>query len=79
MLYEIGDIVQIKSKEWWDQQPKDSDEDAYDDWSQCFSREMVRYCGEITKIKDIILGFYVLEIDNHYYWIDEFLEDGVIL
>ena len=50
MIYNVGDKVRIKSKEWYDE---NKDEDGNVNIPFLFNSEMSYYCGEITTITKI--------------------------
>lgn len=79
MKYKVGDIVTIKSKEWYDE---NKDEYGYIDCgSQEFTNSMVEFCGlKATicglKAKGHNAGVYWINIDkNRYIWTDEMFEE----
>lgn len=74
MKHKVGDKVRIKSKEWWDAQPKDVDGDVTCN-EECFTREMAEYCGKVATISHIDDGAYNLK-EFEYYWTDEMFDDS---
>lgn len=86
MKHNIGDVVRIKSKEWYE---KNRDEDGrlrIDTWI-FFISKMAIYCGDIATITNIheTLGeynniVYLYDIDKdggRYDWTDEMFEDSI--
>lgn len=53
--YKVGDKVRIKSKEWYNSQPKDKDRDIIppEGYLLYFFRSMQMYCGEVYTIESI--------------------------
>ena len=78
MKHKVGDTVRIKSREWWDAQPKN--EYGYVNCGLCyFMNEMVQYCGRVTKIIKIEGKEYFINIDyQRWYWTDEMFEDDAM-
>lgn len=74
MKYKVGDKVRIKSKEWWDAQPKDVDGDVTCN-KECFTRCMAEYCGKVATISHIDDVTYNLK-EFDYYWTDEMFDDS---
>lgn len=74
MKYKVGDKVRIKSKEWWNAQPKDADGDVTcnEEW---FTRYMAEYCGKVATISHIDDVTYNLKEFN-YHWTDEMFDDS---
>ena len=52
MKYNVGDKVRIKSKEWWDKQPKNESGDV-DCGADTFTDMMTVLCGKVVEISDI--------------------------
>lgn len=73
MKYKVGDKVRIKSKDWWNAQPKD-----VDGYVKCneeyFTRCMTEYCGKVATISHIDDVTYNLK-EFEYYWTDEMFDD----
>lgn len=73
MKYKVGDKVRIKSKEWWDAQPKDlcgsvrCGEDK-------FNSSMTFMCGKIARIEDISEGLLYHIEGFGYNWTDDMIE-----
>lgn len=75
MKYKIGDKVKIKSREWWDAQPKNKYGSV-----QCgadyFTSEMTEICGrevEIEKVFPCFNKYWIKEFSC--LWTDEMFED----
>lgn len=80
LKHRVGDIVKIKSREWYDKN-KDLEGEIY--LKDCaFAAPMAKYLGKtatITAITDSIS--YCLDIDKqdwHWHWTDDMFEDEVI-
>ena len=73
MKYKVGDKVQIKNLDWYNQN-KDEDGDVY--LSMSFVANMSKYCGQVaTIIKASGHNKYKIALDNGYYnWSDEMFE-----
>ena len=62
MIYNVGDKVRIKSKEWYDE---NKDEDGNVNIPFFFNSEMSYYCGEITTITKIEkYSYYRIYLDE---------------
>lgn len=73
MKHKIGDKVKIKSKEWWNAQPKNCN--GFVECGEiCFTMNMTRMCGKTAIIVEIIEDGYCLK-DFGYIWNDEMFED----
>lgn len=74
MKYKVGDKVRIKSKEWWNAQPKDEDGSV-----KCgvdyFTELMTLYCGQVATISSCEDGFYLLKGIEHN-WTDGMFKDS---
>lgn len=72
MKYKVGDKVKVRSKEWWDAQPKN----AYG-YVECgadvFSEGMTYMCGEIVTISAIRSNTYRIG-EGMFNWTDEMFE-----
>jgi len=77
MKHKIGDVVTIKSKEWYS---KNKDKFGNVECGHVyFVRGMSKYCGVIAVIKDVDKGdeLYSIDIDGYaYFWTDEMFEDA---
>lgn len=75
MKYKVGDKVRIKSKEWWDAQPKN--ENGNVEIIDYFTRAMSEYCGRTATIEVLLKGKYLLDVENQTYpWTDEMFDDS---
>lgn len=76
MKHKVGDIVRIKSREWYN-----INQGEYSK-VRCgnifFFEEMSVYCGKSAKIENIIDSeYYCLDVDNHeWFWSDEMFEES---
>ena len=77
MKHKVGDTVRIKSREWWDAQPKNSC-GSVKCGENFFTYNMTELCGQYAKI----VGYsnsYDLNIDNSKYgWTDEMFEEDTM-
>lgn len=72
MKYKVGDKVKVRSKEWWDAQPKN----AYGNvkcGSEVFVEGMTYMCGKTVTISAIRSNTYRIG-DEAFYWTDEMFE-----
>ena len=73
MKYKIGDIVKIKSQEWYD---KNKDEYGRVHCKCLFVDNMSEYLGKTAKIIEKCDNYYDLNIDGgKWNWTDEMFED----
>lgn len=72
MNYKEGDKVKVRSKEWWDAQPKNKYGNV-----QCgvdkFTKDMVDMCGKTVTISVVAVDGYLVD-GSDYYWTDEMFE-----
>lgn len=73
MKHKVGDKVRIKSREWWDAQPK-NDRGSVDCGEDNFTENMTFYCGQVATISSFENGLYFLKGISHN-WTDEMFED----
>lgn len=69
MKHKIGDKVKVRSKEWWNAQPKNS-EGSVECGSETFTEAMTEMCGKVVTITDAWGGYYFI---NNLGW--SFTED----
>ena len=77
MKYKVGNIVQIKSLDWY---KKNKDEDGWveEEHLSSFGFDMSEYCGMKAKIASVLDDYYVIDIDNgKWCWCDYMFEDGI--
>lgn len=72
MKHKVGDKVRVKSKEWWEAQPKSSG--SVKCGCESFTQLMTPMCGNIVEICDILEDTYSIKGDYHN-WTDEMFED----
>ena len=79
MSKNIGELVQIRSKEWFEKNKEYINNEFRVDRGESFffSEDMLKYCGKIATIKEIKFGgAYDLDLDNGSYgWCDFMFED----
>lgn len=73
MKYKVGDKVRIKSKEWWDAQPKDEHGNVCCG-NDIFIKAMTEVCGRNATISECNKGFYYIS-EFGYKWTDEMFEE----
>lgn len=72
MRYKAGDKVRVKSKEWWDAQPKTLS-GSVKCGSKSFTAGMTEFCGQVVTIEEIIDDAYLVE-GNCYHWTGKMFE-----
>ena len=79
MKHNIGDLVQIKSRLWFERNKNKNDYNNYN-----FSYEMAAYCGKVlyvSRISDQYNHPYSLKMGDgttlNYYWCEEWIEDEI--
>jgi hypothetical protein len=77
--HKIGDVVRVKSKEWYDKSAKTEIGDIAIDQPSghiWFCKKMTQYCGQELTITSVTeQGNYFTKEANDYLWCDEFFED----
>lgn len=76
MKHKVGDKVRIKSKAWWNAQPKNTS-GSVDCGADTFTELMTDMCGKIVEIRDILKDTYFITGDHHN-WTDEMFEDSTL-
>ena len=79
MKYKVGNIVQIKSLDWY---KKNKDEDGWvkEERLSSFVFNMSEYCGMKAKITAVLYNYYFIDIDNgEWCWCDYMFEEGIRL
>ena len=71
MKYKVGDRVKVRSRAWWDKQPKDSDGDIIRGYT--FLRKMADKCGSVLIIEYVDNDYYRVK-ENNYTWEDWMFE-----
>ena len=78
MKHKVGDTVRIKSREWWDAQPKNEKGNVIIG-GVCFVEDMTEYCHKLATITYILHGLYLVDVDdNNWTWNDEMFEEDVM-
>lgn len=74
MKYNVGDKVRVKSKEWWDSQPK-NERGSVKCGGDNFTKEMTCMCGKTVEIKKVLpeVGKYLIN-EFYYQWTAEMFE-----
>lgn len=75
MKHKIGDLVRIKSRDWYEKNKNENGHFALKD--EVFTQGMSKYLGMTAKITEIFASglAYGLDIDSEYKWTDEMFED----
>lgn len=73
MNHKVGDKVKIKSKEWWDAQPKDLC-GSVRCGVETFTDAMTSMCGKVVEISDVLKDTYFIK-EYGLNWTDEMFED----
>jgi hypothetical protein len=79
MKHKIGDIVQIKSRKWYNENKEKDGVVRLKE--QPFARSMSEYLGKTAKIMEIKTSklWYGLDIDEQWWnWTDDMFEDEII-
>lgn len=76
MKHKVGDKVRIKSKAWWDAQPKNTC-GSVDCGAETFTELMTDMCGKIVEIRDILEDTYAIRGDSNN-WTDGMFEDSTL-
>ena len=75
MKHKVGDVVQIKSLDWYNEKKKSN---GIVETSIYFLEEMSKYCGKIPIITNIIGETYKINLDEgDYTWTDDMFEEIV--
>ena len=75
MKHKVGDVVQIKSLDWYNEN-KDEDGWVCEEHMSSFGCDMSEYCGMKAKISKISYNQYRIDIDDgHWEWCDYMLEE----
>ena len=75
MKHKVGDVVQIKSLDWYNEN-KDEDGWVGEGHMSSFGCDMSEYCGMKAKISKISYNQYRIDIDDgHWEWCDYMLEE----
>lgn len=73
MRFKVGDRVQIKSIDWYNENKDEDGEVACGEFY--FLENMKKFCSEILTIQeDVDDGYLMLEDDHGYVWTDEMIE-----
>lgn len=74
MKHKVGDKVRIKSKEWWNAQPKNVNGDVRCG-SDTFTDTMTCMCGKVVEISYVSEDTYFIK-EYGYNWTDEMFDDS---
>ena len=77
MKHKVGDVVQIKSLDWYNEN-KDEDGWVGEEHMSSFGCDMSEYCGIKAKITAVLDDYYVIDIDNgKWCWCDYMFEEDI--
>jgi hypothetical protein len=77
MKHKIGDIVQIKSRKWYNKNQNGDGRIWFE--AYIFIPKMTKYLGKTATITKVMDGYYRLDIDKQLYgWTDDMFEDEII-
>lgn len=74
MKYKVGDKVRVKSKEWWNAQPK-NESGSVKCGAETFNEFMASMCGKVVEISDVSEETYFIK-EYGYNWTDEMFDDS---
>lgn len=74
MKYKVGDKVRVKSKEWWDAQPKNAS-GSVECGADTFNDFMTSMCGKVVEITDVLEDTYFIK-EYGLNWTDEMFDDS---
>jgi hypothetical protein len=83
MKYKVGDLVRVRSLDWWEHEPKGSDGAVHrEGYIWFFIRAMKRYCGKVFRVGEVAEGWthtvYRLDgTERHITWADWMLEPHI--
>ena len=74
MKYNVGDRVQIKSLDWYNENKDEYGNIDINDYFT-FYADRSKYCGKVFTIAEVFDDCYTVKEDNNeYFWIDEMIE-----
>lgn len=76
MKHKVGDKVRIKSKAWWNAQPKNVN-GSVDCGAEVFTDTMTSMCGKVVEISDVLKDTYFIK-EYGLNWTDEMFEDSTL-
>ena len=72
----VGDLVKIKSREWYEKWKDEKDSVTFEHRPMCFNMEMSKYCGLTMPIKrERPNGFLLDNCEVSWVWLPEFFEE----
>ena len=79
MKHNVGDVVRIKSKEWYE---KNRDEDGNIrnkiQSKAGFTTQMSEFCGMVAIIVEVFENSYYIDIDGYNFFLDDYMfEDSI--
>ena len=80
MKHKVGDVVQIKSLDWYNKNKYEQIASLAGEKSPLFASVMTEYCGMQAKISSISGHMYKLDIDCGLWdWADYMFEEGCVI
>jgi hypothetical protein len=76
MKHKVGDKVKVRSKEWWNAQPKNAS-GSVDCGAEMFTDTMTSMCGKVVEISDVLKDTYFIK-EYGLNWTDEMFEDSTL-
>lgn len=74
MKHKVGGKVRIKSKEWWNAQPKNGS-GSVRCGAHTFNKSMACMCGKVVEISDVNEDSYFI-VEYGFNWTDEMFDDS---
>lgn len=72
----VGDIVKIKSREWYEKWKNEHDDVMFEYLPKCFTMGMSEYCGSTLPIREKLRGGFLLDnCKDCWVWLPEFFEE----
>ena len=79
MKHKVGDVVRIKSLDWYNEN-KDENDWVEEGYLSSFGFDMSEYCGRTAKIAAVVDEYYFIDIDNgRWCWCDYMFDEGIRL
>lgn len=74
MKHKVGDKVRVKSKEWWNAQPK-NEGGSVECGAETFNEFMASMCGKVVEISGVSKDTYFIK-EYGFFWTDEMFDDS---
>ena len=80
MKHNVGDVVRIKSKEWYEKNMNECRDIEPIGGTIGFVKDMSKYCGMKATITHLIPSYYKIDIDDSYWdWTDDMFEEEAVV